>query len=271
MQNLKPIIAKNISNLRQQNNMTQGDLADKLNYSDKAISKWERAESIPDVAVLKKIADLFEVTLDYLVSENNEKASSDAKTSNDDETGNPSPDDKSGQEENFDGIENIDADLDSEKSDETDLNKTVSDNINQDKENSTGIQKLKFIYMSSPLRKHGFITGISIILAWLLATLAFVLMDIFTNDNYYHWLFFIYAIPVSCIIWLVFNSLWFNKRRNYFIISLLMWSSLISLVLSLLPFGRNMLLILVLGIPGQIIIYMWSKLKKKVELSEDDF
>ncbi|MBQ7706381.1 MAG: helix-turn-helix domain-containing protein [Lachnospiraceae bacterium] len=260
MQNLKPIIAKNISNLRQQNNMTQGDLADKLNYSDKAISKWERAESIPDVAVLKKIADLFEVTLDYLVSENNEKIASETDTSINAETKNASPDYKYEQEEVSD----------SEKSDEANMNKTIADNISPDKEKSNSIKKLKFIYMSSPLRKHGFITGICIILAWLLATLAFVLMDIFTNDNYYHWLFFIYAIPVSCIIWLVFNSLWFNKRRNYFIISLLMWSSLASIVLSLLPFGNKMLLIFVLGIPGQVIIYMWSNLKKKVELSEDE-
>ncbi len=260
MQNLKPIIAKNISNLRQQNNMTQGDLADKLNYSDKAISKWERAESIPDVAVLKKIADLFEVTLDYLVSENNEKTASETEVSNNSETEHASPDYKYEQEES----------LDSANSDESNHNKAIADGINQDKDESNGIKKLKFIYKSSPLRKHGFITGISIILAWLLATLAFVLMDIFTNDNYYHWLFFIYAIPVSCIIWLVFNSLWFNKRRNYFIISLLMWSSLASIVLSLLPFGNKMLLIFVLGIPGQVIIYMWSNLKKKVELSEDN-
>lgn len=260
MQNLKPIIAKNISNLRQQNNLTQGDLADKLNYSDKAVSKWERAESIPDVAVLKKIADLFDVTLDYLVSENNESLSNETDISKDPKTNDSSSDIKSEQ----------DVDDNETNHEDADSNITLAE-IEPAKEESNNSKKLKFIYKSSPLRKHGFITGICIILAWLLATLAFVLMDIFTNDNYYHWLFFIYAIPVSCIIWLVFNSIWFNKRRNYFIISLLMWSSLISIVLSLLPFGRNMLLIMVLGIPGQIIIYMWSKLKKKVELLEDEF
>ena len=262
MQNLKPIIAKNISNLRQQNNLTQGDLADKLNYSDKAISKWERAESIPDVAVLKKIADLFDVTLDYLVSENDKEPSDESDFSENSKANGSS----SSNSSNHDPA-NVDyANSDSATSDNEDYN-----NINKSNEDSNGNKRLRFIYKSSPLRKHGFITGICIILAWLLATLAFVLMDIFTNDNYYHWLFFIYAIPVSCIIWLVFNSIWFNKRRNYFIISLLMWSSLISIVLSLLPFGRNMLLIMILGIPGQIIIYMWSNLKKKVELSEDEF
>ena len=57
MTELKPIIAKNIMSLRQAAQMTQGDLAQKLNYSDKAVSKWERAESVPDIMVLKEIAE----------------------------------------------------------------------------------------------------------------------------------------------------------------------------------------------------------------------
>jgi transcriptional regulator with XRE-family HTH domain len=47
--------------------LTQADLAETLGYTDKAISKWERAESIPDVIMLKQIADLFGVSLNYLV------------------------------------------------------------------------------------------------------------------------------------------------------------------------------------------------------------
>lgn len=74
MTNLKEIIAKNITELRTKANMTQLMLAEELNYSDKAISKWERAESIPDITVLKAIADLFGVTVDYLLeSEHKEK------------------------------------------------------------------------------------------------------------------------------------------------------------------------------------------------------
>ena len=42
--------AKNITELRILNNMTQMELAEKLNYSDKTISKWERAESSPDIS-----------------------------------------------------------------------------------------------------------------------------------------------------------------------------------------------------------------------------
>ena len=65
MKDIKGIVAKNICELRQLNNMTQLELAEKLNYSDKAISKWERAESCPDITVLVQIADLFGVSGDY--------------------------------------------------------------------------------------------------------------------------------------------------------------------------------------------------------------
>ena len=51
MEDLKLIIAKNITELRRSRNITQGTLAEALNYSDKAISKWERGESLPDILV----------------------------------------------------------------------------------------------------------------------------------------------------------------------------------------------------------------------------
>lgn len=64
---LKQIIANNIIELRKDMDLTQAELADKLGYTDKAISKWERAESIPDVIILKQLAELFGVTLNYLI------------------------------------------------------------------------------------------------------------------------------------------------------------------------------------------------------------
>ena len=59
------IIAKNIAELRKAGGMTQAGLAEKLGYSDKSISKWERAEGLPDVLCLKRIADLFGVSVDW--------------------------------------------------------------------------------------------------------------------------------------------------------------------------------------------------------------
>lgn len=67
---LKEIIAKNLIELRKVSKLTQAELAEKLNYSDKAVSKWERGESLPDIETFKKIADLYGVTVDLLFREN---------------------------------------------------------------------------------------------------------------------------------------------------------------------------------------------------------
>ena len=67
MEDLKPIIAKNITVLRQNAKMTQFDLAEKLNYSDKAISKWERGESAPDVLTLVQLSEQFGVSVNDLL------------------------------------------------------------------------------------------------------------------------------------------------------------------------------------------------------------
>ena len=69
MKDLRSVIAANIQKLRIESGMTQLELAELLNYSDKAVSKWERAEAIPDVTVLKRIADRFSVSVDYLLEE----------------------------------------------------------------------------------------------------------------------------------------------------------------------------------------------------------
>lgn len=70
MEDIKNIIAKNISNLRKENKLTQLELAEKMNYSDKAVSRWERGETLPDIDVLLKLCDLFNVKFEYLITEN---------------------------------------------------------------------------------------------------------------------------------------------------------------------------------------------------------
>ena len=65
---LKLVVASNIIKLRTGAEMTQADLGAALNYSDKSISKWERGEAIPDAWVLKQMAELFHVTVDYILS-----------------------------------------------------------------------------------------------------------------------------------------------------------------------------------------------------------
>jgi len=195
---LKGIIAKNIVDLRKSNNLTQAELAEKLNYSDKAVSKWERGESIPDVSVLKSIADLFSVKVDYLLTEDH--------------------------------------------SDEHDVIKKVS---------------------RRERRNRIMITGISIVLVWLVATLVFSNLGLFFKDIDGMWLAFVYAVPASSIVWLVFNTLWFNKRFNFAIISFLLWSTLAAIFLTAANFDIYPWLLFFVGVPAQIIIGLWSGIKIK--------
>lgn len=75
MDNLNYIVSKNLSDLRKKNGLTQLELAEKLNYSDKAVSKWEKGESLPGVEVLYKLSKLYGVSLDYIVGEETAKTS----------------------------------------------------------------------------------------------------------------------------------------------------------------------------------------------------
>lgn len=68
-------ISVNISAMRNAAGLTQAQFAEKLNYTDKAISKWERGESVPDIAVLWQIADMFGVTVDWLISDHGKSES----------------------------------------------------------------------------------------------------------------------------------------------------------------------------------------------------
>ena len=202
---LKAIIAANISELRKKSGMTQQDLAAKLNYTDKAISKWERGESIPDVMVLKQIADMNGVTVDYLLTDIHEA---------------PEP---------------------------------VA-------EEKTEVETTK---RRQSLRTSGFVTGMSVLLVWIAALVLFIVFDTASLDYRSNWVVFACAVPASFIVWLVMNSIWFNRRRNYLIISLLMWSLLALIYIPILLFAeRNLWLIFSLGIPGQAIIIMWSRLKQ---------
>ena len=66
---LKNQIGSNIALFRRRAGLTQAGLAERLNYSDKAISKWERGESIPDVMTLVQLSELFGVSVNDLVTD----------------------------------------------------------------------------------------------------------------------------------------------------------------------------------------------------------
>lgn len=194
MEELKEIIAHNIASLRKQNGMTQLELAERLNYSDKAVSKWERGESIPDIAVLKSIAELFGVTLDYLVRADHSREESMPQN----------PHSK---------------------------------------------------------RNRVLITGMSIVLVWLIATFLFINFNLVSEHFQYMWHIFVYAVPASMVVWLVFNALWFNPRRNFLIISLLVWTLLVAIYLPLMNLSVSLWQIFFIGIPAQVIIVLWSGIR----------
>ena len=199
MEDLKPIIAKNIIDLRRAADITQAQLAEKLNYSDKAVSKWERGEAIPSVTTLKEIADLFGVTVDYLISAEHE-------------------------------TEN----------------------------------QIKREFSERQRRNHLIITLLSTTIVWLVATIIYVIISLSTEFRLSKaWLVFVFAVPISCVIALVFNSIWGKKKRNFLIISLLLWTALISfcLVLFLSLQKAYFWLVLAIGVPSQIMILLSSGLK----------
>ena len=67
--NLTETISKNLAHFRKLSGMTQAQLAQKLNYSDKSVSKWERGEGVPDALVLYEIANIFGVTVNDFFDE----------------------------------------------------------------------------------------------------------------------------------------------------------------------------------------------------------
>ena len=196
MEDIKSIVAKNLSDLRQRNGMTQLELAERLNYSDKTISKWERAESSPDIAVLVEIADLFGVTVDYLVT-----------------------------------VEHA-----------------------EDVPPASATEKTKY--------NRKAIAYVSESAGWMVAIFAFIIATLILRKMAFQYLFFVYALPVVLTARLVFNSVWFNRRHNYYIVSLLMWSLLAAVHITFLYFGINVALVYLLGIAGQIVIILWSFINK---------
>ena len=199
MEDLKPIVAKNIIELRRAADITQAQLAEKLNYSDKAVSKWERGEAIPSVSTLKEIADLFGVTVDYLISADHE-------------------------------AEN----------------------------------EIRREFTERQRRNRLIITLLSTTIVWLVATIIYVSISVSTEFRLSKaWLVFVFAVPVSCVVTLVFNSIWGRKKLNFFIISLLLWTVLVSLCLVLFLSLQKAYfwLVLAIGIPSQIMILLSSGLK----------
>ena len=191
MEKLNSIIGKNLQILRKKNKITQAQLAERLNYSDKAVSKWEKGESLPPIDVFYKLSRMYKVSLDSIVGEEKVK------------------------------IREIDK------------------------------QDLKKRYLH--------ITLLSILAVWLVSFILFVSFDIFAGMSV--WMCFAWAVPVSAIVGIVFDCIWNKCKFLFWLVTLLVWSILLCFAVQFISF--NIWTILLIGIPLQIGIIIWSRMVKK--------
>lgn len=196
MENINLIIGNNIKELRKTHKLTQSDLAEKLNYSNKAISRWESGEIIPDVLTLNKICDIFEIPITQIFENNLTKKQ---------------------------------------------------------------ITKQYRFQIGNKLA----ISLLAVLMVWLCATITYVYSVITFGDNV--WQAFLWAIPISCIVGIVFNSIWGKKIINFIIISVLVWSTLACVYITFLQY--NMWLIFMIGVPVQIGVILWFNIHRRPKIN----
>ena len=205
---LKLQIGSNIAAYRKHAGLTQVGLAEKLNYSDKAVSKWERGESMPDVATLVMLAEQFDITVNDLVADPNALP------------GNPGK-----------------------------------------------LERAMTQVSEKALKRKadkGIILWLSSTLVWFVALLIFVVVSSF--DIPFSWLAFFYAVPANAIVLLSLRSAWHDFRWNKALISCIVWGCLASIYASLWVFlGIHVWKIFLLGIPGQIAIFLWFRMFRTVK------
>ncbi len=198
-QDLAQVIGRNIMRLRKMSDMTQLDLAEKLNYSDKSVSKWEQGNGIPDVRILVQIAEIFNVSVDDLLHEN--------------------------------------------------------------KENPVLPKKTRRL-------RRFIIVGLSVGLCWLVAVICFVGFGIFAPALKYAWLAFLYAVPVSAIVVLVFSCIWGYKWIRISALSVLIWTVLACIYFTVRAIVGNyarLWLIFIIGIPLQLLALFFFVRWKRVD------
>ncbi len=202
MEDINVTIGKNLLKLRKNAKLTQMELAEKFNYSDKSISKWENGESLPSIEVLYELAKFYNTSLDAL----------------------------------------------------------VNDNIEPLLENKTKEKKEKQ-HKPKAFPTKLVVTLLAVVAVWLTATLTYVCLMLINNIIYP--IIFLWAIPTSCIVLIVFNSIWGRYRYLFIILSVLLWTALAGLQIQLLLVGINIWPVYFIGIPLQVAIILWGALVSK--------
>ncbi len=191
MKDIRPIVAANLSYFRKESGLTQLELAQKLNYSDKAISRWERGDTLPDINVLYELCNFYGITLDTLTMEDPEL-----------------PEKVYGKD-------------------------------------------------STPYKVVAMLLSVAIV--WICATITFVYSNLANNGEYY-WMVFVWAVPIMCVVLRVAGRSILNSVLKAIIDSIFAWSFLACIYLELLSY--NIWMIFLPGVPIQMVIILWMKMKK---------
>ena len=194
-------IALNLVSLRKAAKLTQMEFSEKINYSDKAVSKWENGESVPSVEVLENICEFYGITLNDIVGE---------------------------------------------------------EDIVLDKKRANRMSTSKVC-----------IILLCCLSVWLVATVMYVYAKLIFDQSL--WMSFVWAVPATCVIGIIFNSLWGRQRNVFILISLLIWTAIASIYLQVLTY--NAWIIFFVGIPLQLAVILWSTLyvsKKKTRRDKNE-
>lgn len=195
---IKQIVAKNLANLRKNKKITQTELAEQFGYSDKAISKWENGDTLPDIQTLYQLCEFYNVTLDFLISE-----------------------------QSFDEkIKYINH-----------LNKKVIIN------NSL----IELLYCS---------------FVWILAVIIYVYLYTFSEINY--WQIFIWAIPATTIVMLLFTKVWKQKLYTFIVRSLFFWTLVTACYIQFIEY--NIWPLFFLMIPIQVALILTIAINDKLKI-----
>ena len=195
---IKQIIAKNLANLRKNKKITQTELAEQFGYSDKAISKWENGDTLPDIQTLYQLCEFYNVTLDFLVSE-----------------------------QSFD-------------------------------------EKIKYI---NHLNKRVIINNSLIELlycsfVWILAVIIYVYLYTFSEINY--WQIFIWALPATTIVMLLFTKVWKQKLYTFIVRSLFFWTLVTACYVQFIEY--NIWPLFFLMIPIQVALILAIAINDKLKI-----
>ncbi|MEG2116951.1 MAG: helix-turn-helix transcriptional regulator [Clostridia bacterium] len=193
----KKIVADNLTYYRKQSELTQLELAEKLNYSDKSVSKWERGDGLPDLYVLNQIADILEISVSDIVTKHHRMS-------------------------------------------------------------AKKLSKSKY-----------FVTVLSCALVWLVAVTTFVFLTIFDAPIQNKWLCFVYAVPVCAVIILILSSVWGNKHVWAISTSILIWSCVAAVCLTLYNIDKIWWIFLI-AFPLQILTILWFFFRRLLKKEKSD-